>query len=79
MQRIRTAAGIPVDAAIIDRADVPIYVRIADKAKQFRELGMTDREIARALRVTDKTVAKAACAAEALVPGVPRPEDRSHD
>jgi hypothetical protein len=33
MQRIRTAASIRVQAVIIDRADVPIYPRIADKSK----------------------------------------------
>jgi hypothetical protein len=58
-QRIRTAAAIPVEATIVDRAEVPAYLRIAEKAKHLRELGMSDRAIARALGVTDKTVAKA--------------------
>ena len=44
--------------AIIDGADVPVYLRIADKAKHLSQLGMSDRAIARALGVSDKTVAK---------------------
>ena len=58
-QRIRTAAGIPVEAVIVDRAELPVYLRIAEKAKHLRELGMSDKAIARALGVSDKTVAKA--------------------
>jgi orotate phosphoribosyltransferase-like protein len=48
---------------------LPVYVRIADKAKHLRDLGMSDRAIARALRVSDKTVAKAAGAVDVHVPG----------
>ena len=59
-QRIRTAARIPVQAVIIDGADVPVFLRIADKAKHLSQLGMSDRAIARALGVSDKTVAKSA-------------------
>jgi transposase len=44
---------------MVDRADVPVYVRIAEKAKHLRKLGMSDRAIARALGVSDKTVATA--------------------
>jgi transcriptional regulator with XRE-family HTH domain len=36
------------------------YLRIAEKAKHLRELGMSDRVIARRLGVSDKTVARAA-------------------
>jgi predicted transcriptional regulator len=36
-----------------------VYVLIADKANHLRELGMSDKAIARALGVSDKTVAKA--------------------
>jgi predicted transcriptional regulator len=35
-----------------------VYVQIADKANHLRELGMSDKAIARALGVSDKTVAK---------------------
>lgn len=59
MQRIRTAAAI-LEAAIIDHVELPVYLRIADRAKHLRELSMSDRAIARALGVSDKTVAKAA-------------------
>ena len=59
-QRIRTAGSISVKAVIIDPAELPVYLRIADKAKHLRELGMSDRAIARVLGVSDKTVAKAA-------------------
>ena len=58
-QRIRTAAAIPVEAVIVDQAEVPVYLRIATKAAQLRELGMSDKAIARQLSVSDKTVAKA--------------------
>jgi orotate phosphoribosyltransferase-like protein len=44
---------------ILDRSDMPIYMRIAQKAEHLRELGMSDKAIARALGVSDKTVAKA--------------------
>jgi transcriptional regulator with XRE-family HTH domain len=44
---------------IIDAAELPVYLRIGDKAKQLRELGMSDRAIARTLGISDKTVAKA--------------------
>jgi hypothetical protein len=43
---------------MIDSAELPDYLRIADKAKHLLELGMSDRAIARALRVSDKTIAK---------------------
>jgi hypothetical protein len=45
-------------------------VRIADKAKHLRELGMSDRAIARALGLSDKTVAKAAGLAGPLASGI---------
>ena len=78
-QRIRTAASMPVEALIIDHAEVPVNVRIADKAKRLRELGMSDRAIARALGVSDKTVAKAAAAVAVHGPGPLSPEGQSDD
>jgi predicted transcriptional regulator len=45
---------------MIDRDELPIYRRIAEKVSQLRELGMSDRRIAQALGVSDKTVARAA-------------------
>jgi predicted transcriptional regulator len=44
---------------LVDRAEVPVYLRVAEKAKHLRELGMSDKAIARALGVSDKTVSKA--------------------
>jgi orotate phosphoribosyltransferase-like protein len=44
---------------IVEGIEVPAYLRIAEKAKRLRELGMSDRAIGRALRVSDKTAAKA--------------------
>jgi len=64
---------MPVEAVIIDHSEVPVNLRIADEAKHLRELGMSDRAIARALGVSDKTVAKAAGRAGPLAPGCPNP------
>lgn len=62
-QRIRTAAAIPVIAALVDASSMPVYLEFAEKAAHLRELGMSDRSIAVALGVSDKTVAKAVQAA----------------
>ncbi|MBV9335886.1 MAG: hypothetical protein JO243_08325, partial [Solirubrobacterales bacterium] len=48
-----TAAAMPLEAAIVDRPDAPVYLRIADKARQLHALGMSDRAIADALGVSD--------------------------
>jgi hypothetical protein len=58
-QRIRTAAGIRLEAVIVDATAAPVYLRIAARAKQLREFGISDKAIGRALGVDDKTVAKA--------------------
>ena len=44
---------------IVDHMGAPLYLRIAQKARHLRELGMSDKAIARSLHVSDKTVAKA--------------------
>jgi hypothetical protein len=44
---------------IVDHAEAPVYLKIAYKAKHLRELGMSDKAIARAIGVSDKTVARA--------------------
>jgi hypothetical protein len=51
-------AAIPIEALIVERTEMPTYVRIADKAAHLRELGKTDGAIAHALRASDKTVTK---------------------
>jgi hypothetical protein len=58
---------------MVDHAELPVYLRIAGKAKHLRELGMSDRAIACALGVSDKTIAKAAGEAGAFgsTPGPP--------
>ena len=56
-QRIRTAAAIPVLVAIIDAGSSPAYLAIATKARHLHELGLSDRQIAAAIGVSDKTVA----------------------
>jgi DNA-binding transcriptional regulator YhcF (GntR family) len=45
--------------ALVDTADRPVYQQIATKALQLRELGLSDRVIAKRLGVSDKTVPKA--------------------
>jgi hypothetical protein len=75
-QRIRTAASIPIEAVIIGGAEQPVYVRIADKAQHLRELGMSDRAIARTLGVSDKTAAKAAGETGAGGRGDAQPEEK---
>jgi orotate phosphoribosyltransferase-like protein len=42
---------------VVHGAEVPVYLRLAEKAKHLRELGMSAKAIARALGVGDKTVA----------------------
>jgi orotate phosphoribosyltransferase-like protein len=49
-----------VEVAIVDNIDPPVYLRIASKARHLRELGMSDRQIAQRLSVSDKTATKAA-------------------
>ncbi|MDP2955145.1 MAG: hypothetical protein Q8N53_01885 [Longimicrobiales bacterium] len=43
----------------MDTLDPPTYQQIAPKARHLRELGLSDRTIARRLGVTDKTIGKA--------------------
>jgi hypothetical protein len=47
-------AVIPIEAIIVGETELPVYLRIAEKAKHLRELGMSDRAIARAIEVSDK-------------------------
>ena len=58
-QRIRTAGALPLEVALLDTAERPVYQRIASKALHLRELGLSDRVIAQRLGVSDKTVGKA--------------------
>ena len=58
-QRIRTVAHVPLEVALVDTRVAPLYQRIAGRALQLRQLGLSNSAIARKLSVTDKTVAKA--------------------
>jgi IS30 family transposase len=49
---------MPVLVAIIDAGSSPVYLAIGKKAHHLRELGLSDRRIARAIGVSDKTVAR---------------------
>jgi ribosome-binding protein aMBF1 (putative translation factor) len=62
-QRIRTAGEIPFRAVLLE-AVVPAYLRIAREARTLRALGLSYARIARELKITDKTVAKALREAE---------------
>lgn len=57
-QRIRTAADMPFEVALLDTPPPPVYQCIARKALHLRELGLSLSAIARRLGVTGKTVAK---------------------
>ena len=58
-RRIRTAAEVPFEVALLDTSPPPIYQRIARKALHLQELGLSRSAIARRLAVDEKTVAKA--------------------
>lgn len=58
-QRIRTVADLPLLLDIIaDRPPAP-YQQIAERAAHLRDLGMSNRAIARSLRVSHWLVARA--------------------
>jgi hypothetical protein len=48
-----------VEAALPETTPPPAYQQIAARAKQLNRLGLSNVQIASALGVTDKTVAKA--------------------
>jgi hypothetical protein len=52
-------AAIPVDVSILEIKPSPVYQRIAPKARQWGELGMSVSEIAHQLGVDWKTVSRA--------------------
>jgi len=58
-QRIRTAARLEVEATLLETLPAPVYQQIAPQATHLRELGMSNKAIAAALSVSDKTIAKA--------------------
>ena len=50
---------MPVEVALLDTEERPLYQRIASKARQLHELGLSYSAIARKLDVDGKTVARA--------------------
>ncbi len=50
---------MPFEVALIEAEELPVYRRIAEKAKHLCRLGLSNTKIARRLGVDDKTVAKA--------------------
>ena len=60
LQPIRTAAEIPVHIKILPVQQPPLYQKFSQKAIELRVLGMTYKEIAASLKISEKT-AKRAC------------------
>ena len=58
-QSIRTAASLSLDVPILPAAGPPLHQRIARKARQLQQLGLTNAAMATRLEIDDKTVAKA--------------------
>lgn len=58
-QGVRTAWHLPIEVALVETAPAPAYQQISTRARQLRRRGLSYLQIARALGVTDKTVAKA--------------------
>ncbi|MGH7819286.1 MAG: helix-turn-helix domain-containing protein [Candidatus Binatia bacterium] len=65
---MRTAARIPFEFPVVETDTLFSYQRVAAEAVRLRQLGMSTPTIARALRVTEKTVTKAVrCVSRGLV------------
>lgn len=58
-QRIRTAAKLALEVALIDQRPPAVYEQIAELAKHLRNRGMSNRAIGRALNVHHTEIAKA--------------------
>jgi hypothetical protein len=59
-QSVRTACEIPLVVNLLETSPAPTYQRIAFQVRHLRRLGLTYSAIANVLRISDKTVAKAA-------------------
>jgi hypothetical protein len=69
--------GIPLEAVVVDHTGLSVVLRIAKKAKHPCEFGLSDRAIAGASVVNDKTVAEAADRARAIAPRMSKPKKSS--
>ena len=58
-RRIRTVAGVPLEATLEETEVRPLYQRVARKVQHLRGLGLSYCAIAERLEVDDKTAAKA--------------------
>lgn len=58
-ERIRTIANIPVEVKLLNTVQEPVYQKIVNKSLHLKELGFSNRKIAKHLNVDEKTVAKA--------------------
>jgi hypothetical protein len=58
-QPIRTLAEIPLHLPLVDAIPCFVYQQVSEKAAELARLGMSACAIARALKVSDKTVVKA--------------------
>lgn len=56
--RIRTAAQLPIDTALVNTNALPLYQQIAPRALQLSNLGLDLSAISRKLNVDSKTVIK---------------------
>ncbi|MBU0709931.1 MAG: hypothetical protein KJ923_05320 [Candidatus Omnitrophica bacterium] len=59
LQPIRTASEIPVKIIIQSLQQTPLYQKIAKKVAELHLLAMTHKEIARSLKVSERTVLRA--------------------
>jgi hypothetical protein len=66
-------AAIPVETAVIEHTDAPVRLRIADRAEHVRELGVSDRAIARALESATRRSLKPPARPGALARERPNP------
>jgi hypothetical protein len=58
-QRIRTAAELPISADLVDGQPYRKYAALAERSRHLTELGMTQAEIAVALKTTPRTIRRA--------------------
>lgn len=63
---------IPVEAVVIEHADPPVYLRIADEAKHLRQLGMSERAIGRASGALEESVGDPFCRRSPAAPKLRR-------
>ena len=58
-ERIRTISKISIQVDLLNTVKEPVYQKIAGKSLHLKQLGLSNRKIAKHLSVDEKTVAKA--------------------